>query len=297
MDIKEKIDIASELVKKILTFKDLSPFLGVLIDNNQINIDFQWDLRLALISIDLENNKIVFRTPSVEIPDIIMELYDDVDYEKLKIGEWREEVLHEMIDKYPRAFSGYIKSKERAEEIRKKYGIDIYVEIDEYGHYYTELIYPIEQPTLKYISDKVIEGITILLEYREVDSKYVETFNREIAEENMSHFIEVAKAIIRIAIESNIDINFIDIATSPYEEPTLKVDFKSTNGETIIHITKHRKGYEISIAFQNTNTKKKLLETGRFEEADEYILKLKTRSKTYTDLVKWLQYNLRYILF
>ncbi len=296
MDIKERIDIASELVKKILTFKDLSPFLGVLIDNNQINIDFQWDLRLALISIDLENNKIVFRTPSVEIPDIIMEIYDDVDYEKLRIGEWREEMLREIIDKYPRAFSEYIISKEIAEEIRKKYGVDIYVEIDEYGHYYTELVYPIEQPTLKYISDKVIEGITILLEYREVDSKYVETFNREIAEENMSHFLEVAKAIIRIAIESNIDINFIDIATSPYEEPTLKVDFKSTNGETIIHITKHRKGYEISIAFQNTNIRKKLIEIGQFEETDEYILKLKTPLKTYTDLVKWLQYNLKYIV-
>ncbi len=287
MEFTRLFDIAYATVDYILSNESLSPHIGISIDYKSINVGIYGDLTVGSIKIDPNNKMVTITGPRIEIPDLIMELYN-AKWEDLKVGKWTEPVLKEIMERYPEAFSDYRKLKERALEISRKYNVKLDEKIDSYGYQYTEIIYKIDDVNPKAIKEKIIEGIKILKEHSQASEELELFSNREEAVKTLKHLLDIAKKIIYEVSLNRVVIKLIIV--SNYNQPNIISLFPYKQGkDNELDITYLKPGYQIELTIFNNKIKHRLQETGEYIKDDTYTIKTREPLKTYQQLIKHIE--------
>ncbi len=291
-EIGKMLDLAQMIIEELNKNEEHAPYLIITIDENRLSIGFYEDPRVASIMVDMEKGVLSAYSPKIELPDLITEIYEDVKWSDLKIGEWKGENLKNIMKKYPEVFISYESLKKKAEELSRKYGINIKVEIDEYGYQYTKIVYPITGTNLKTVRDKTLELLKILREHSKEEIEYPYIDSDEEPWERIIEYLKIARTIIMKVSSDKAKIKLLLITN--YSWPNISISY-TTNEKHLnkLNITQTHGGYTIMILTNDDEKRRALLNTGEYLENGKYSLRLKKPIKTKAELMRWLEENIR----
>jgi len=281
--ITEIYDIGHIVSTELFKEKLFSPLIDLTMTNERIHIHLKDDMVLSTIEIDLDDKKVSMKGPSIDLFDLISELYASSRKKTIKKlleeGKSWEYILRD----FPKLLRNYIEKSEKAKEIGRKYGIDFKLKIDEDGHEYLVLNMKLKDPSPKHIKDVFSFGLKIFKEYmykvEDTDQILIRHLDREFYKSELLQILDITKRIIREILHVNRVPRIIMI--SNYDQTLVRILIETKNElKDEISIIREKRQYVIKM--------KKALE-------DRHEIHSKTMNNKH-DLIKWIENELKRII-
>ena len=282
--ITEIYDIGHIVSTELFREKLFSPLIDLTMANKRIHVHLKDDMLLNTIEIDLETRKISMKSPSVDLFDLISELYPTSRKEHIKKlleeGKSWEYILRD----FPKLHRNYIERSEKAKEVGEKYGIDFKLKVDQDGYEYLVLNLKLKNSSLKHIKGMLSFGLKIFKEYiyeiKATDQILIGHLDREFYKSELIQTLDLTKRIIReiFRIERVPSV----IMISNYDQTLVRILIETKNElKDEISIIKEKHQYIIKM--------KKVSEDGH--EIHSIIVNDKH------DLIKWIENELKRVIY